>query len=44
MINAAECVVVHQDAVTGDGDDVIGGKGYVAMMEGEWRIGAEAVI
>ena len=44
MINAAKGVVIHKDAITGEGDDVIGGKGYVAVMERERRIGAKTVI
>jgi hypothetical protein len=44
MINAAESAVVHQDASTSEGDDVIRGKRFVAVMEGEWRIRTKAVI
>lgn len=43
MINAAERVVVHQNAVAGDGDDVIDGKVDCAMMEVKRQIGAKAV-
>lgn len=43
LIDAAERVVVQEDAITGKGDDVIGGQLDRNMMQGKGRTGTETV-